>query len=144
MHTRVGFLEVQIEGALQPDIKRPAGEEVVAIGEALRAMELKVREPYAIGLAATECPGPVLLAMQAKALQGLPAPAQQGLEDLVQMSQVGVAGDQNSSPDQGTDAVEHQAELVDGVSLCTGTIIHPASLPLLCQRHRVTKLAPGI
>ena len=42
------------------------------------------------------------------------APAEGGLEDLMELGEVGVATDEQAPPDHRTDATEHDAELVDG------------------------------
>ena len=92
-------------------------DNIVAVGEALPTAEAQLRESHIawIGIEArsTLLHTPILFAVDVEAMQMCVAPGKSNLEDVVAVCQRGLAGDKQTAPDQGTDALEDDAELID-------------------------------
>jgi hypothetical protein len=95
----------------------PAVDEVVLVEEPLSDAQTEIGKLHLIRVVAepqtARVGHAVLPAVDDEAVQVLVAPAQGELEGGVEIDDAAVAADKEPAPDQGADATQHHAELVD-------------------------------
>jgi len=61
---------------------------------------------------AAQLRGPVILSMNAETVEVFATPVESQLKNFMELSDAGIAGDQQSPPDQRTDVAEYDSKLV--------------------------------
>jgi hypothetical protein len=113
----------------------PAVDEVVLVEEPLSDAQAEVGKLDLMRVVAepqtARVGHAVFPAVDDEAVQVLVAPAQGDLEGGVEVGEAAVASDQQLAPDQGADATQHHAELVDGETGRRRRTGHPGILHLI-------------
>ena len=93
---------------LDPQVKAPAGSEVVVVGESFGASQAKIAQPNPPRIiteaGTTDIPDAVLATLDDEPVQVRTRPTEGDLQHRVQTSDRRIGGDQQAPPDQRTDA----------------------------------------
>jgi hypothetical protein len=109
----------------EADVAGPASEVVVDVPEALAAPSAHIPQLYMAGVRTVTA---VVLAVDVEVVQMLATPREGDLQDVVEMHERRVAMDEETAPDEWTDASQDDAQLIDGGQWRSGRRGHALSI----------------
>jgi len=107
---RIKTRRITRDDRFEANVTLPMGAVIIDIPEALTATETQGAQPNVSGVSPV---APIVLAVEVERVEMLAAPVKDDLEHGMEVRQGGVAAEEKSAPDERTDLVQDDTQLID-------------------------------